>query len=421
MPEIIEDGKLILNDLRGYVKKINKTSKDQLINDIPDIVKKVNTIGILNTVNEIGLELANKIDLHKLKSKVDSFKLHEIEDLFSRFLPFVIEVVLLVAPKFNSDYLREYVILRDKLFEFKQSDYVETFERIVPVVLKEGIKITELIREDKYEELNNEAPTLVEVLKNDFSESSIDFLIKVPAMLGELDSNFLNGLIIPIIAAIIYLDKCVEGYQEENPRVKMYIKKLKSKEIPLKAFMLDLITKAEEAVLVILSETKSILSFSESIKILPQILTLIIKQVGKQAFVEVKEVGFTGLKMTGQLPGVFEVIDVSKSEIEKSGMAGIWIDLNIDSLALIFLGVKGIASLIHQIGASEFISIKNLDRWIEMLKHGVDGWPPSDKMEATILSIFTGISGLLERESIFRLVETILYPAIDSALRKYAC
>ena len=85
------------------------------------------------------------------------------------------------------------------------------------------------------------------------------------------------------------------------------------------------------------------------------------------------------------------------------------------------MGVKGIASLIHQIAASEFLSIKNLDRWIEMIKDAVDGWPPSEKMEATILSIFNGISGLLEKESVFRLVETIIYPAIDSALRKYGC
>ena len=196
---------------------------------------------------------------------------------------------------------------------------------------------------------------------------------------------------------------------------------MKSKEIPLKAFTTDLVTKLEEAVLVIISETKTIISFAESIKLLPQILTLIIKQVGKQGYIHANEVGYVGLKITGQLPGVFEIIDVTPEEIEKSGLAGIYIDLHVDHLSSIFLGVKGIASLFNPVASSELLSIKNLDHWIEMLKDGVDGWPPSDKIETTILSIFNGLSGLLARESVPRLVENIVYPALDSALRKYGC
>ncbi len=421
LQDIKNNGKLILEELKAYINKINKLSKDELVSSIPDMVEKINSYGILNSMNDLGMELANKIDFHKLRPKINSLKLVEIQDLVSRFLPFILEAVVLIAPKLHNDYNKEYVILRDKLFKFSQSEYIETFEKIVPVVLKEGIKITDLIRDKKYEELTNDAPTLVHMIKNDFSDSTIDFIIKIPSMLGELDPNFVNALLIPIISAIIYLDKCVKNYEEENPRIKKYLEKMKSKEISLKVFMSDLLAKGEEVVMLVLSETKSIISFAESIKILPQILTLLIKQVNKQLYIDVKDVNRITLRITGQLPGPIEMIEVSSDEIEKSGMAGIWLDLNVDSLSSIFYGVAGIASLLQPVTSSELVTIKNLDKLIEMIKDGVDGWTPSEKIEVTILSIFNGLSGLLESESIFKLVENIVYPGIDSALRKHGC
>ena len=83
-----------MEELRRYVEKSNSISKDELLKNIPDIVDKIKSVGILNMASELALNFAEKIELKKLKKKIDAFKEDEIKDLVTRYLPFLIEFII---------------------------------------------------------------------------------------------------------------------------------------------------------------------------------------------------------------------------------------------------------------------------------------------------------------------------------------
>ena len=53
--------------LKTYIGKVNSVSKDELLKDIPDIVETVKSVGILEAARELGVSLAETINLNQLK------------------------------------------------------------------------------------------------------------------------------------------------------------------------------------------------------------------------------------------------------------------------------------------------------------------------------------------------------------------